>query len=97
MRENKKLEETKKTEKKIRKGMKIFIGALAGGFLGAILAVLWALMFMEADSFTDKLAGIEMLLISGTVTGGVIGGFFYKSFAIVAAALGWIFGMDLEF
>ena len=86
-------EETLEAEKKISKGVKIFIGALVGCILGATLSTVYALLFFPLDS---GLADFEAVFFTGTIGGAIIGGYFHNVFSILAAALGWIIGLDID-
>lgn len=87
------VEETYQAEEKISKGVKIFIGAFVGCILGATLSTVYALLFFPLD---NGLADFEVLFFSGTIGGALIGGYFYNVFAVIAAALGWMVGLDID-
>lgn len=87
------VEESLEAEKKISKGVKIFIGALVGCILGATLSTIYALLFFPLD---NGIADFEAVFFMGTIGGAIIGGYFCNVFSIVAAALGWVIGLDID-
>jgi len=90
------MKEAVESERKISKGVKIFIGAMVGGIIGATLSTIFSLMFFPLDNMSQSFADFEVLFFTGTIGGAFIGGFFCNVFSVIAVALGWVIGMDID-